>query len=61
MMAASKASQTYTTVFSFMSAGGLAIDSDDACPRCLYVGSGETTSSSNGDSIRVNTASHANA
>lgn len=64
MMVASKASQTYTTgLLVYVGAGGLAIDSDDASSKVLgvYVGSGETTSSSDGDLIRVNTASHANA
>ena len=64
MMVASKASQTYTTgLLVYVGASGLAIDSNDASSKVLgvYVGSGETTSSSDGDLIRVNTASHANA
>lgn len=58
LMVASKASQTYTTGLTvYVGASGLALDSDDASSKKLglYVGEGETTSSSNGDLIPVNT------
>lgn len=64
MMVASKVAQTYTTgLLVYVGASGLAIDSDDASSKVLgvYVGTGELTGSADGELIRVNTASHANA